>query len=206
MERNELIKKILAAEWQMFTNVNGANGRASCQDDQKTFTVMRKAQADIWADETLKSYLNDLENALEHGENLMAIKYAHMMEITHPDEYERIKDRLPVVSDSVLELVDKISDYHLSWSLESSVKYPRLFSLGRPVSSGAGVSQQTISIQNYLRSELLTYSENTLKLCLKDTVEAIENKVNLSLEILRNTARSYGYDSLEKIEERLSSR
>ena len=204
MERDELINEILKAEWQMFTNVNGGSGRASCQDDNKTFTVMRKAQADIWGKATLVSYLKDLKTAAEQGVNLMSVKYAYMMEVTHPEEYLKIKERLPVVSDAVSELVNKIAEYHLGWSLDASKKYPRLFSLGRPVDSGSGVSQQTISIQNYLRSELLTYSEKTLKLCLEDTLEAFDNKRNLSLEILKNTAKNYGYDSLDAIEERLS--
>ena len=204
MERDELIKKIIDAEWQMFTSVNGANGRASCQDDQKTFIVMRKAQTDIWSKETLESYMEDLKAASGQGVNLMSIKYARMMQVTHPDEYEQIKERLPVIPDSVAELVNTITEYHLAWAMEAREKYPHLSMLGRPVSSGLDVSQQTISIQNYLKSELLTYSEKTLKLCLKDTVQAFDNKVNLTLEILKNTAKSYGYESLDAIEERLS--
>lgn len=204
MERNELISAVTEAEWRMFTNVSGASGRASCQDDRKTFMIMRKAQADIWSTETLKSYLKDLESAAIEGKNLMTIKYARMMEVTHPDEYENIKDRLPVIPDYISGLVNEIVGYHLAWSIEASEKYPRLFSLGRPVSAGSDISRQTITIENYLRSELLTYSEKTLKLCLKDTIEAFDNKINLSIEILRNTAKGYGYDSLEAIEKRLS--
>ncbi len=201
MEREQIIEKILAIEWDMFSSVKGRGGRASCQDDKKTFIVMRRAQADIWGTDTLACYLEDLESADKDDMNLMTIKYAHMMEITFPDEYENIKDRLPPVSESVDKLVKEIVNYHLAWSIEASKNYPRLFALGRPV---ATAGTHTISIENYLRSELLTYSENTLKLCLKDTIQAFDNKMNLSLEILRNTAKSYGYDSLDAIEERLS--
>ena len=204
MERGEIIEKVLALEWDMFTNVAGVNGRASCQDDKKTFVIMRKAQADIWSTDTLTSYMADLESAGRNKVNLMSIKYARMMEVTYPDEYKNIKDRFPPVSERVNELVSRIVKHHLAWSIEASKKYPKLFSLGRPVATAVENIQHIISIENYLRSELLTYSENTLKLCLQDTMKAFDNKVNLSIEILKNTAKSYGYDSLDAIEKSLS--
>ena len=173
------------------------------QDDKKTFIVMRRAQADVWSTDTLSSYLGDLEVATKGSINLMSIKYARMMEVTFPDEYESIKNLLPTVTENTLSLVTEIVKYHLSWSIEASKKYPGLFSLGRPVTTAVVQTQHTISIENYLRSELLTYSENTLELCLKDTIKAFDNDVNLSLEILINTARSYGYDSLDAIEKAL---
>lgn len=204
MKREEIIERVLALEWDMFTNVAGVNGRASCQDDKKTFLVMRRAQSEIWSTDTLTSYMADLESAGRNKVNLMSIKYARMMEITYPDEYENIKNRLPPVSERIDELVSRIVNYHLAWSIDASKKYPKLFSLGRPVATAVENMQHTISIENYLRSELLTYSENTLKLCLQDTMKAFDNKVNLSIEILRNTAKNYGYDSLDAIEKSLS--
>ena len=204
MERAQIIEKILALEWDMFTSVKGVNGRATCQDDKKTFYIMRGAQTEIWSKDTLTGYLGDLESADKESINLVSIKYARMMEVTFPDEYENIKDRLPPVAESTNNLANEIVKYHLAWSIEASKKYPRLFSLGRPVVTEEMKTKHTISIENYLQSELLTYSENTLRLCLKDTVEAFDNKVNLSVEILRNTAKSYGYDSLNAIEKKLS--
>ena len=204
MEREQIVEKILALEWDMFTSVRGANGRASCQDDKNTFLIMRRAQTEIWSTATLAGYLEDLESAGRDDVNLMTIKYARMMEVTFPDEYESIKDRLPPVSETIHEMVNEIVKYHLSWSIEASKKYPKLFSLGRPVATTETKSKHVISIENYLRSELLTYSENTLRLCLKDTLEAFDNKINLSEEILRNTAKSYEYNSLDAIEKALS--
>ena len=198
MDRELIIEEILALEWDMFTNVKGKDGRASCQDDKKTFLIMRRAQADVWSIDTLSSYLSDLKNAKKDKINLIAIKYARMMEITFPEEYENIKDQLPLISENIHSLVNEIVKYHLAWSIEASRKYPNLFSLGRPVFTSE--AQRNISIENYLRSELLTYSENTLKLCMTDTTKAVENNVNIPLEILKNTAKSYGYDSLDKIE------
>jgi hypothetical protein len=206
MERMELINSILDLEWEMFTNVSNACGRASCQDDRQTFIIMRRAQASIWSINTLESYLKDLKNAEQNKINLMSVKYAHMMETAFPLEYEAIKNDLPLVSQRANELAGKIMKYHSQWAMEASGKYPVLFSLGRPVAAAVGGGGSSISIDNYLYSELLTYSEATLELCLNDTLKAASVGVNLSIEILRNTAESYGYQSLDEIEGILSRR
>ena len=201
MERQQLIDNILELEWKMFTNAPSADGRAACQDDKATFLIMRKAQADIWSTDTLASYLYDLEEASQIGINLMTIKYAHMMKITFPDEYENIKSKLPPVSPGALELAREIMKYHSKWAKEASGKYPHLFSMGRPVNSTDSDGSNFAAIDNYLYSELLTYSEATLKHCLEDTLKAESEGKNLSVEILKNTAKSYKFDSLEEIEE-----
>ncbi len=206
MERKELTDRILELEWEMFTNVNSAGGRASCQDDKRTFLVMRGAQAGIWSTDTLISYLKDLEEAKQKNINLMAIKYAYMMEKTFQEEYDVIKKDLPPVPPRVRELANKIMEYHSEWSISASGKYPKLFSLGRPISVADSRGGQTASIDNYLKSELLTYSEATLELCLEDTLKAADEGINLSLEILNVTAESYGFNSLDAIENALTAR
>ncbi len=203
MERKELTNNILELEWDMFTNITNIGGRASCQDDRPTFMIMRKAQADIWSTNTLISYLHDLEDAVRNKMNLMAIKYAHMMKITFPEEYEKIKDKFPPVSTRVRELAHEIMEHHSKWALEASVKYPKVFSLGRPVTAPDRGGHYP-SIADYLQSELLTYSEATLELCLQDTQKAEAEGKNLSLEILKNTAESYGFESLDSMEKALS--
>ena len=204
MEREELTNNILELEWDMFTNITNVGGRAACQDDRPTFMIMRKAQADIWSMNTLISYLNDLKDAVQNKINLMAVKYGHMMKITFPEEYEEIKNELPPVSPRVRELTHEIMKYHSKWALEASVKYPRLFSLGRPITIADSGGGNYASIDNYLHSEMLTYSEATLELCLKDTQKAEAEGRNLSLEILKNTAESYDFESLGAIEKALS--
>lgn len=206
MEREIIINYILELEWEMFTNASSVGGRAACQDDRKTFMIMRRAQASIWSNNTLSSYYYDLEEAAQKKINLMTIKYAYMMEKTFPDEYEKIKDKLPAVTDSSVKLAREIMKYHSKWAREASSRYPGLFSMGRPVSSGSSNELYYASIDNYLYSELLTYSEATLRLCLEDTVKAEAEGLNLSIEILKNTAKSYNFDSIEAIEEKLSGK
>ncbi len=206
MEREALISGIVALEWAMFQKTQNAGGRADCQDDWNTFEIMRVSQAQIWADDTLESYLRDLEQAAERGENLIAYKYAYMMERTYPEEYERIKSMLPEPSALKLSLVEEICAIHGGWTIEARLRYPRLAARGRPVSREAEKGSGWASIDSYLRGELLTYSERTLELCLRDTKKANERGENLTLAILKNTAAAYGYRSLEDLESALGGR
>lgn len=206
MEREDLINSILKLEWEMFTNTHNAGGRASCQDDKNTFLIMRRAQAWIWSNETLACYLNDLKQASKSKLNLMTIKYARMMETTFPDEYEAIKDRLPELSPRVIDLTGEIMKYHSKWAEEASKRYPLLFALSRPTKDPKENPEHMVSINSYLRCELLTYSETTLELCLTDTRMADAEGKNLSMEILRNSTRCYGFESLDNIEKSLALR
>ena len=197
------IDTIIEYEWDMFTNATNAGGRASCQDDRPTFLIMRRAQHEIWAADTLDSYLRDLEAARAAGVNLVAIKYARMMKITFPDEYDQLKDQLPPLSAEVERLAAAISAVHTDWALEAHARYPKLAQMGRPLNSEQAHGSRWAAIDNYLHSELLTYSEATLRLCLRDTEQAKAEGRNLAMQILENTARLYGYSSLDEVEARL---
>ena len=89
--KEDLIASIVALEWEMFQNVNNVGGRAACQDNFETFSVMRSSQATAWSEAALASYLEDLTDAQENGRNLLTEKYARMMEFTAPLEYARIQ-------------------------------------------------------------------------------------------------------------------
>ena len=197
MTRDELIDEIIKLEWSMFTKTHNNGGRASCQDDWQTFEIMRRSQHMIWAMDTLDSYRKDLQTAKELGANLVTFKYAYMMRVTFPDEYEKLKDSLPAVSPEKKELVEEICAYHAKWSAEKAKKYPLISSMGRPLTANGG---QWAAIDNYLYSELLTYSEPTLALCLRDTKAAESRGENLSIKIVENTAKMYGYKDLDSLE------
>ncbi len=206
MDKKELVEAIVKREWKMFGETQNRGGRASCQDDWPTFNIMRSSQHAVWKTDTLEAYLNDLDAALACGDNLVTLKYAYMMRVTFPDEYEQIKDCLPAVSDEKRRLVDEISRIFAEWTAESSKKYPLLASMGRPINSAEAGGGHWAAIDNYLYSELLTYSENTLSLCLRDALAAKERGESLSVEILRNTARLYGYPGLDELEASLRAK
>jgi hypothetical protein len=204
MNKDYLISKIIELEWAFFQATQNIDGRADCQDDKKTFEIMRTAQAKIWSENTLESYLSDLKNAMEEGENPVAFKYGYMMEETYPDEFQKIKHMLPDISTYKQELVEKICSIHGKWTYEAYNKYPNLISRGRPITSKAAQGGKWAAVDNYLKSELMTYSEGTLLLCLYDTEAAYNNGENLTVSILKNTAEAYGYGSIEEVEDRIS--
>lgn len=201
MSKEELMQYILNLEWEMFTNVQNTNGRAQCQDDRKTFTVMRLSQLNVWDKEILASYFLDLLEAKEAGRNLMTEKYAYMMEYTYPEEYGRIKDLLPTVTDKAKEIAKAIVEIYSVWEREMSIRYPKLRSRGRVQQSNAAMDG-SVSAQDYQYCELLTYSERTLQLLL----EYIGQKAaqNLYMEEIRNMVRSYGYKDLDEAEKSLT--
>lgn len=198
MTREELINEVIRLEWGMFTTAQNNGGRASCQDDWPTFEIMRRSQHMIWAMDTLDSYRADLREALGRNDNLVAFKYGYMMRVTYPEEYEIIKVMLPPITPEKTAIVDEIAACHARWAAEKAEKYPLVSGMGRPQTSQDG--GRWAAIDNYLYSELLTYSEPTLALCLRDTREADEKGENLSIRIVENTAKLYGYSGLDALE------
>lgn len=195
MNKMELIQNILKKEWEMFQNVNNTGGRAACQDDFQSFVTMRSAQLLVWGEIVLVSYDQDLDQAMIEGRNLMTEKYAHMMEYTHPEEYQKIRLALPAIDDYVKDLARTIVDVYRHWGQEVKRRYPKVRSRGRQEEAQA---QGLISADQYLYCELLTYSERTLVYMI---YYMGENKgKNLYMEELLNIAKASGYASLEEAE------
>lgn len=90
VQDSRLINEIIEIEWTMFDKVNNQGGRAACQDDKRTFYVMRFSQFSAFGDDMLRSYRRDLEEALDEGRNLIMEKYAYMMEFTDPAYFDRM--------------------------------------------------------------------------------------------------------------------
>ena len=187
----------------MFSSVANAGGPASCQNEPDAFQVMRRSQAQTWSYSLLQSYLNDLETASGAGINLMTLKYARMMEYTHPDEYEKIKDELPPVDEQALRRIEDILTIHLQWEEELDQRYPHLRVRGRPATSQMD-NVSTTSVETYLRGELSTFSPRSIEIHYQDTLQARDRGINLAEQILLNTVQAYGYASLEDAEKSFS--
>lgn len=197
----DLLNRIIESEWNMFTNVKNEGGRAACQDDKKTFMIMRYCQFAAWDQETLGCYLEDLTAARDGGWNLAAEKYARMMKYTVPQEYEQMKQALPEVSPGKETLVLQILGYHEAWIRELKAQYPKLMKSGRFVPKDDSVNT---SVETYLKGELLTYSEKTLRSYLRRMVSKWAEGRNEDMEVLLLTVRKYGYESLAAVEQGLS--
>ncbi|MBR5046631.1 MAG: DUF4125 family protein, partial [Eubacterium sp.] len=190
---------VVSLEWEMFQQVKGINGRASCQDNLETFVIMRTSQFESWDLDVVRSYLRDLIEAKQNERNLVMEKYAYMMEETDPQYFARIKHLLPAVSEKARQLAEQILDHYEAWVVEFAARYPNIRKNGRSM-DGAVIGGRA-SLLNYLKCELYTYSEDTLKKYLDSILNKKElNRYWLSMEKM---AQAYGYRTLDEAEEDL---
>ena len=202
MEKEKLISQIISLEWKMFSDVHNIGGRASCQDNPKTFEIMRYSQAMSWSKDTLKSYLNDLQNAERSGRNMMTEKYARMMASTSPVEYNKIKDRLPPVDPEMSDIIEAVIEQVMAWEEELIEKYPHIRKRGRPIYS-CDDNINVTSIETYLRGELSTFSLKTIKRYQQDVLKYASEDKNMCELILEETIKRYGIASLQAADEQL---
>ena len=175
MERRELERQIVEKEWLMFQQVQGVNGRAACQDDWTTFLIMRLSQFEGWDTDVLESYFEDIVQAEAQERNLIMEKYAYMM-------------------------AEKITSIYMEWEKEADIKYPNIRRHGRPA-EGIGVDG-TVSVRNYLKCELYTYSAKTLALFILSIEKNPE--YNRYLATMQKMVQAYGYSSLEEAEKEMA--
>lgn len=197
-EKEPLIAAIIEAEWQMFDKVQNEGGRAACQNDARTFAIMRYSQFAPLPQDVLESYRDDLAAAAQVGRNLLAEKYAYMMEYTDPATFDRtLRDHLPAVSAYKQELCARIANRLLRDEQQFAVRYPALHAQGRPTE---GAQADDVSVHVYALGELKTYSERTLE--RYDAWLRAHPEENISVSVHRVMVQLYGYDSLEAAEAR----
>jgi hypothetical protein len=193
------LSEILEREWQMFQEVRSLDGPAPCQQDRKTFDIMRASQVRAWTEEIAGSYLDDLRRASRAGRNLMTEKYARMMESTSPCECRGIGAVVPKLEERTARLVEDLTRMSVRWREEVEAAYPFLSGRGRPIRAWED-DRYAVSFETYLRSEISTYSEHTLEL-IEEHYQALERTGrNPAQMILRDTVERYGYASLERAE------
>ena len=197
-EKDPLIAAIIEAEWQMFDKVQNEGGRAACQNDARTFAIMRYSQFAPLPQDVLESYRDDLEQAAQVGRNLLAEKYAYMMEYTDPATFDRtLRDHLPAVSAYKQELCARIANRLIRDEQQFAARYPALHAQGRPTE---GAQADDVSVHVYAMGELKTYSERTLE--RYDAWLRAHPEENISVSVHRVMVQLYGYDSLEAAEAR----
>ena len=200
---SDLIEKIIELEFAAFDKVRNVGGRASCQDDWFTFSIMRRSQYQTWNRSMLLQFLYDFDRELSLGHNLIEEKYGRMMESTAPAEYERIKEHFPKLSDQKKSIVESVVEVQVAWMEEFEAQYPTLAGNARSIHTSEDHLYNT-SYETYLRGEISTYSDKMLELYGRYVVEYAQKGENLARAIMTNSVVMYGYHSLDEAEEQMS--
>lgn len=199
------VQHILEIEWEMFQNVNNLGGRAPCQNDKKTFEIMRISQYSSWTVEMIESYESDLVSAKQAGRNLVMEKYAYMMEYTDPAYFvANIASVLPKTDAETMDIIREIADYLVDCEKSLSASYPNLSKAGRPITCKEDSFDFT-SVETYAIGELRTYSSSTLDLYLVHVRNCKVAGSNIALTVKNTMVSLYGYSSMEDAEMKLHS-
>ncbi len=200
--KEELVDRIISLEWNAFDKVINQGGRAGCQDDWATFSVMRKSQYMLWTEEMLESFINDFVMANEKGWNLITEKYGRMEESTAPEEYAKIRDSLPEIGEDKKQIIEAIVGIQVQMMEEFAAKYPKAASEARTIHTSQDSAYIT-SYETYLRGEISTYSDRTLELYGRFVAGMAKDNRNIAKETITNSALLYGYASLDDMESKL---
>jgi hypothetical protein len=200
----DIVREILDLEWDMFQEVRGLDGPAPCQQDRRTFEIMRSSQLLSWSEEAAESYLDDLRRARAGDRNLMTEKYARMMESTSPCECRGVGAIVPALDEPTGRLVDRLSRLSVVWMEGAAKKFPYVSSRGRPIRASED-GKFTTSFETYNRAELATYSRKTLQLLEENYLDLVAAGINPAEVILGHTMAGYGFASLDAAEAALKA-
>lgn len=196
-----LIDKIVDIEYIAFDRVKNEGGRADCQDDWDTFSIMRKSQYLNWTHEMLLQYYYDFHREYHLGHNLITEKYGRMMESTAPERYEEIKGNFPEISSEKKAIIETIVSIQVGWMDDFCDEFPKLAGRSRSVHTYEDNYFNT-SYETYLRGEISTYSDKMLELYGRFISSLVASHQNLAYLTMGTSTKLYGYNSLKEAEEK----
>lgn len=196
----ELVDAIAKIEFQAFDKVQNEGGRAYCQNDWPTFSVMRKSQYLTWDRPMLMQYLYDFNRELALGHNLITEKYGRMMESTAPERYARLEKHFPEIPAEKKAVIEQVVALQMSMVEELAKEYPKVVANARNLHTYEDNVVDT-SYETYLRGEISTYSDKMLQLYAGYVIRCAREGVNIAKVTMENTARLYGYQNLDAFQE-----
>lgn len=203
-KNEELVEDIARLEFEAFDKVHNEGGRASCQNDWPTFSIMRKSQYLTWNRTMLLQYLYDFHREYVRGHNLIEEKYGRMMESTAPERYREMKDRFPELTEEKKRIIEQICAMQVKWMEEFASQYPALADNARSIRTSEDNPFNT-SYETYLRGELGTYSDKMLELYGRYVVDYARTDRNPAYDIMRNSVSMYGYRDLDEAERKTAA-
>jgi len=124
------------------------------------------------------------------------------MKSTAPERYKELEGELPVRSSERVAIQEEIIKLQVEWMEDFADRYPKMAGNARSIHTREDNAYNT-SYETYLRGELGTYSEETLVRYGRFVVDIQKNGENLTYNIMNNTAKLYGYESVEDAESKL---
>ena len=192
----ELVGRIAKTEFAAFDKVKNEGGRAYCQNDWPTFSVMRKSQYLTWDRPMLMQYLYDFEREMAMGHNLITEKYGRMMESTAPERYEELEKHFPEIPAEKKAVIEQVVALQMGMVEELAKEYPKVVANARSLHTYEDNVIDT-SYETYLRGEISTYSDKMLQLYAGYVIRCVQEGKNIAEMTMENTARLYGYHGLE---------
>lgn len=177
-----LTQEIVELEWQMFSQVH-SQYPVSCQQNPDVFKAVRSSIFEVWPEELLSAYLDELKSAQKAGRNLLTEKYARMDKLIPPR--------------TTNPLIPKIVEIELAWQMELQENYPALYQRVCRLNSGA---EDGSNFAVYLACELETYGGSTIDLYYHWVREVAERGENVSIQMLETLVLRGGFQNLAQAE------
>ena len=196
----ELVEKIAKVEFEAFDKVKNEGGRAYCQNDWPTFSVMRKSQYLTWDRTMLMQYLYDFQREYKLGHNLITEKYGRMMESTAPERYRELERHFPEIPAEKKAVIEQIVMLQMNMVEELAAEYPKVVANARNLHTYEDNVIDT-SYETYLRGEISTYSDKMLQLYAGYVIRHVKEGANIARATMENTAKLYGYQDLKAFQD-----
>lgn len=192
----QIIEDIIALEWDLSNQMDYTVKKEPCLYDKSVFTTNRMNWLSAWNQELQESYYLDLCTAQFEGRNPINEKYRYMFEQMN---FEEGKELLPEYSMEKLFLIDWISENLVEWQENLAQKYPRLVGNKKMIRRNLENRKQK-TFETYMRGELATFSEETLRVYAAYIEQLQKRGLNLNQMIFQNVVAVYGCQTLEEAE------
>ncbi|MBR6329445.1 MAG: DUF4125 family protein [Lachnospiraceae bacterium] len=198
----DLPLKLAEMEFAAFDEVKNQGGRADCQDNWGTFSIMRRSQYNCWTKEMMVRYATDFMLSIRDGWNPIAEKYGRMEASTAPGEWEKIKGDFVTIDEEAKAIIETIVGIQVGWMENFAKEYPAFAGNARSIHTYEDTPGNT-SYETYLRGELSCYSGEMLALYGAFIADLARSGKNLAYLTMEQTAKLYGYENLDDAEKKL---
>ena len=191
---NQLISETVALEFEMLHRAQNCNPVLSSAYNELVFCNVRSSQLRAWTRPMLESYQQDIHHANEQERNLFCERYAYLMLQLDPEKYPGLQERVPKASIEKMWLVDWICSARAAWWTDIGRQQRDAKTLMWSIYKDAA----NLDGDACLRSELLTYSVETLRLYAAHIETMQKEQRSIDQLILDHTLTACGYASLNE--------